>query len=361
MEPNQLNNIQPMDVVAYIRQQGWKYESELDNKIGLFRNEAFENRQLQVPVVSDFDDYCELLERLAEKLSIIEKRTPIQVISDWRGATSDSIRIKVKTSSDEHISFSRALNSLQATKQALIACACSVLAPSKHHARLRRAEATELIESCKLAQTEKGSFVLKISCPIDAVDLDISGSSSETVPFARKTMTLFMKSLNDVKILATNDDPSAELPDTLSSNFCNALRNILVDEMEISAKWALTLTQQELNVPSTISFAPALISKIEHIEAKLRPAFLSQTQKIFGTVESLEGQLGEDSKRFGEISIRFLLDEDSVLARASVNSTQYEIADRAHMLGQTVRVVGLLKLGARSNRLESVSEFEILD
>jgi hypothetical protein len=361
MNLNQFENIEPKEVLAYVKQQGWKYVGELPSRMALYKNDSFKSRQLQVPSISDFDDYSEILEKLAEKLSTLERRTPEQVVADWKGATSDTIRLRMKTVGDDKVSFSRALQTLQATKQALIASACSALTPMPHHIRLQRSEATELFESCKLAQTEKGSFILKITCPIDAVDRVLRSSDNLPVPFARKTLSIFMKSLHEVKTLAVNDDANAALPTILSSNFCKALRDILVDEIEVNAKWALTLEQKETDFPNTVTLTPDLVSKIEKLEARLRPALHSQTQTIFGTVEALEGQLGQDSKRFGDVLIRFLLDEEIVYARLTLDSVNYEIADRAHMSGNTIRVVGLLNSGVRNRRIENVTEFKILD
>lgn len=361
----QMNDIDPKDILAYVTQHGWKYVDELPPSIELYKNEKYLNRQLQIPIESSLDDYPELVVRLAEKLSVIEERTPEQVISDWRTTSSDTIRMRLKTKNDNEyqIKFTKAVQTMEAIKKAIIATACSILFPQKHHAKLRRSEANELIDMCKMEQTEKGSFIIKISCPIYAVDYDISTSeSTKGTPFVRMTMTNFMKSLKDVKELARNDDVNATIPATLSSNFCNALRNILDEnDVEFATSWALSLPQLDTSVPNSVSLSTDLVSKIEHLEARLRPTPSSQNQVIFGTVENLDGQVGEDNKRFGDVTVKFMHEDEILHAKVFVNSDQYLIADEAHMNNKTITVTGFLKRGLKSNRIENLVSFELAE
>ncbi|WP_338636939.1 hypothetical protein [Spirobacillus cienkowskii] len=357
-----LNDINPKDILAYVTQHGWKYVDDLPPSIELYKNEKYLNRQLQIPIKSELDDYPELITRLAEKLSIIEERTPEQIISDWRSTSSDTIRMRLQTKTEYQIPFTRAVQTMEAIKKALIATACSILSPQKHHAKLRRSEANELMDACKMEQTEKGSFIIKISCPIYAVNYDIASSAStKGIPFVRMTMISFMKSLKEIKELARNGEENIIIPPLLSSNFCSALRSILEDDVEFSASWALKLPQHDLGIPTSVSLTTDLIQKIECIEEKLRPTLLTQNQMIFGTIETLDGQMGDDNRRSGDVTIRFLHDDEILNAKISLNSDQYEIADKAHMTGKTITVTGLLKRGFRSNRIEKIKNFDLAE
>ena len=363
MNYEQMNDINPKDILAYVTQHGWKYIDELPPSMELYKNEKYLNRQLQIPIKSELDDYPELVSRLAEKLSVIEERTPEQVISDWRTTSSDTIRMRLKTKNEFQIPFTRAVQTMEAIKKAIIATACSILSPQKHHAKLRRSEANELMDACKMEQTEKGSFIIKISCPIYAVDYDIPTSeSTKGTPFVRMTMTSFMKSLKDVKELARNDDENSNIPTSLSSNFCSALRNILDEnDVEFATSWALRLPQLDTSIPNSVSLSTDLVQKIERLEARLRPVPLSKNQVIFGTVENLDGQMGEDNKRFGDVTVKFIHEDEILYARVSLDSNQYELADKAHMSGKTITVTGLLKRGFRNNRIENVENFDLAE
>lgn len=62
--------------------------------------------------------------------------------------------------------------------------ACSVVNPFTYHPRTDRNDARQLIHHARMGQTEIGSFVLEILCPID------SGKDSSQLPDSRAFTTL---------------------------------------------------------------------------------------------------------------------------------------------------------------------------
>jgi len=252
---------------------------------------------------------------------------------------------------------------MESTKKAIIATACSILSPQKHHAKLRRTEANELMDACKMEQTEKGSFVIKVSCPINAVD-DVSSTTGQPQmsPFVRRVMTGFIKSLKDIKDLATNANDEHDLPDLLSSNFCSAVRNIILeDEVEFSAFWALNLEQTDKSVLKPVTLKPDLIPQIERIESILRPVPLSQRQVIYGTVETLDGQIGDDNKRSGDVTIKFIHEDEILFAKITLDSEKHDKAIEAYKSGKYIKVTGFLRRGIQKNKIENVEIFDLAE
>ncbi|MBM3460125.1 MAG: hypothetical protein FJX77_16520 [Armatimonadetes bacterium] len=84
-------------------------------------------------------------------------------------------------------------------------------------------------------------------------------------------------------------------------------------------------------------------------------------EKLFGTVESLDGTVGPDGRRAGDVLLCLFLEEgETTTARASLTADQYGIADRAHMAGRGfVWIRGVLRRGARIGRIERVEEFHL--
>jgi hypothetical protein len=175
-------------------------------------------------------------------------------------------------------------------------------------------------------------------------------------------MSGFIKSLKDIKELASNDNDENDIPETLSSNFCSAIRNIILeDEVEFSAFWALNLEQTDKSILKPITLKPDLIPQIERLEAKLRPTPPSQNHAIYGTVENLDGQIGDDNKRSGDVTIKFIHDDEILFAKVILNSEQHEIAIEAYRTGAYVKVTGFLKRGIRSNRIEKIENFDLAE
>ena len=49
----------------------------------------------------------------------------------------------------------------------LLSEAHSVLVPQPYHPRMSRSEAEDFLSRCRLGQTDRGSFVLTVACPLD--------------------------------------------------------------------------------------------------------------------------------------------------------------------------------------------------
>ena len=75
--------ISPENRINYIIDKGWNFQMKANRGIELYINPLYEKSQLQVLTHKGFDDYEECIERLAYKLSILEKRTTEEVLYDW--------------------------------------------------------------------------------------------------------------------------------------------------------------------------------------------------------------------------------------------------------------------------------------
>ena len=85
---------------------------------------------------------------------------------------------------------------------------------------------------------------------------------------------------------------------------------------------------------------------------------------MIGTVETLNGDVGEDGKRYGEVVLSVLLpDEDELIkARTSLNSSEYEKAVQAHEKGRSyVKLKGHLTRGLRISRIDKAEGFSLVE
>jgi hypothetical protein len=125
----------------------------------------------------------------------------------------------------------------------LRASACSVIQPQAFHPRLSRVEADQLVKACRMAQTERGSFIVKVACPLDVVGPEstptplfdlIDEPEPEPIkyvamePFTRQVTRLLMRSFNRITHAIDSDKTASLLLDepgqpVLSANLCEAL------------------------------------------------------------------------------------------------------------------------------------------
>ena len=85
---------------------------------------------------------------------------------------------------------------------------------------------------------------------------------------------------------------------------------------------------------------------------------------MIGTVETLNGDVGEDEKRCGEVVLSLLLpDEDELIkARTSLKTSEYERAVEAHEQGRIfAKVQGHLNRGLRISRIDNPEGFALVE
>ena len=109
-----------------------------------------------------------------------------------------------------------------------------------------------------------------------------------------------------------------------------------------------------------IRFQKDYFPRIEEVRRALRSSERHREDSFIGTVERLDGEIGADGQRAGEVILALLLAEgETVRARASLTPDQYATADRAHMTdGAYVKVAGKLSPGRQPRSMTGIAVFE---
>lgn len=361
-------SVSPGAIRDYAKAAGWELVREgVRGRVYLLRHPTDRLRQLIVPM--DFsEDYAEVVVDVAARLAAEEKKSIEAVLNDLMTPDSDILRFRVETR-DEHgvtLPLQEGINLLDGAKKAVLAAACSVVNPQSHHPRMRRTESEQLLSACRLGQTEKGSFIVKIVCPLSAVK---EGSTDR--PFVRRATKLLLKSAHRIVEAIERDEVESvyqELPDqpVISSNLCDAILQMQDTKenasLSISAQWASVMPDPgDPDLPAEVRFNPEYFDIVEDIQLRLRPQE-GESESVFpASVETLNGDLGEDGRRSGEVML-YVFNEDEILrARVTLDADQYAIADKAHMDGLFVVFRGLLQRGRRVHRINRVETFSLLN
>jgi hypothetical protein len=88
-----------------------------------------------------------------------------------------------------------------------------------------------------------------------------------------------------------------------------------------------------------------------------------QTDDVFiGTVERLEGDMGPEGRRSGDVILSLLLPEElQVGVRTRLNADDYAKADQAHRdAGTYIKVAGVLHSGRQPRQLYRLKFFELI-
>ena len=370
--------IAPTDLRDYAKAQGWVLLKEAaKDRLYVMSNPRFERRQLVFPMDTTAPDYAEAISLMVEKIAVMEQRTPEAVIKSLMEVGDDAVAFRVTSPSQEErylpLSFAGAM--VAGAQQLLLASACTVLKPKAHHPRLSRTEAQQFLETARFRHTQPGSFVLNVSCPVQAMDVQVPLLPDEfEAPFVRRATLTLQRSLRELVSAIETDSldglvealKKSEAP-RISSNFCEALTRFedesLKNSVDIGISWAASIPRpNDEFATSVIRVQHDYFSRIEEVRRELRSDEKHMEGGFIGTVERLDGDMGEDGNRSGEVILSLLLPEgEPVRARTILNTEQYAKADQAHMNeGTYVKVAGKLHPGRQPRQLSELRAFDLI-
>lgn len=369
--------IAPIDLRDFLKSQGWSvFEQAMDDRLFVLSNPAFPGRQLIFPMDLTAPDYPETIDTVLGKIGELLRLSRGSLISRPVSIRDDVLRIRVSHGSHAHdlpLSFASSL--ITNAEKLLKAAACTVLRPRAHHPRLSLCEANQLIERTRFGQTETGSYVVRVSCPLDALEVQGNLESNDSdAPFVRQVTLSLNQALRELTAAIEADSighlvnsiRTCESP-IVSSNLCEALSGMHDDQMDNSLDLAFDWSVLRPLPPQTstkpIRFQRDYFLRVEEIRRELLSVEKEQQDTFVGTVERLDGEMGDDGRRSGIVVLAILLPEEgeSVRARTILTPEQYAIADEAHMTNGTyVRVTGRLRPGRQPRQLTDVSGFNIV-
>lgn len=368
--------VAPTDLRDYAKSRGWVLLPEaVRDRLFVLSNPLFARRQLVFPIDTTAPDYGEAIMLAVEKLAVLEGRPLQAVLRGLQEVNDDTLSFRIGTPRDDEKTLPLAFagSIVSGVQQLLLAAACTVLKPQSHHPRLSRNEAQQLIDASQFRHTEPGSFVVKVSCPVNALDVQAPLFPGEMeTPFVRRTTLTVKRALLEL-VTAIEADTLPQLIENaknaatplISSNLCEALTRFeddaLKNSLDVEISWAVSTPPPagEMAV-GPIRFQRDYFPRIEEVRRELRSAEKHHEDTFIGTVERLDGEIGADGLRSGEVILALLLtDGETVRARTNLTAEQYVAADRAHMTdGAYVKVAGKLKPGRQPRSLTDVITFE---
>jgi hypothetical protein len=138
-------------------------------------------------------------------------------------------------------------------------------------------------------------------------------------PFVRRAILTLQRSLREL-VSAIETDSLNELVDStkksetplISSNFCEALTRFedesLKNSVDVGITWAASIPRPANEAASSVVHVQQdYFSRIEEVRRELRSDEKNMDDTFIGTVEQLDGDMGEDGHRSGEVILSLLL------------------------------------------------------
>ena len=376
-------DVSSIEIRDFAQSLGWILIREaLQDGLFVLNSPKGDRTQLTFPKDTTAPEYLEMAETSLKRLCEVYRKTFNQLIEEIREVNDDVISLRYFSQSKivNSLSFEEAFETIAATRQMLLSAASSVINPTVYHPKLNRTEPQDLIKKAKFRHTQEGSFILKIAVPFENAFATNSlfGTLPDLPPeksFGRKTVELISRSSKEI-IDSIESNSISELYKSqieqekpiLSYNFCDSLSKMFDEDRELPFELIFNWSRASLqnipwpNVPSHIMFPFTYISKLNELKEYFTPKKPAISDIFIGTVEELNGDMGYDNKRSGEVILNLLVENNVVKTKLNLNVEQYQYAIRAHEKGGVyVMVKGKLHMQTRSAKLDEITEFKIAE
>ena len=372
-------DVSSMEIRDYALSDGWRLIKEaLRDGLFVLNSPYNDYSQLSFPKDENIPEFQEMAGIALNRLANLKQKPIYKIIEEIREVNDDVISIRYYSDKKDvsSISFEEALQSIEATRQLLLSAASSIVNPSLYHPKLIRVEPQELIKKTRFRHTEEGSFILKISCPFDTINSSSSLFEEDGFekPLSRSAFELINStSLKIIEAIEEDgiqklyeDQEQMNAPD-ISFNFCDALSKLYDEDRELPFQlifnWSKS-SMQKLQPPSfnnKVAFPYSTKLKMEEVKGYFAPRKNNHSGIFYGTVETLDGVIGEDGKRFGQVMLSLLYENELIKTKVNLNADAYALAVEAHRLGGAyVQIKGDLKRGRRANSIENLQNFDLL-
>jgi len=302
-----LLSLRPGDINLYLTRRGW-----VSNPYGVggealqFRHPSMPGVDLLLPLTQELGDYVQRMADLVVALAMIEQRPVWEIPNELSGPSGDVFRLKIAGSVTTHGNFplDEAIKLLQGGRQLLWSSAFGLIRPEALHPHRKIKQVEDFMKTCRLGQTERGSFVATILAPVPPeiqpalANLDAGQFPLEQQPFARQVTTRVMSSLGLMANAIQAGKPEQLLdavPQGVSANLCDALVMMKPpgDEsrLDIQVTWARNRPHLPVDVPRSISFPHEDFTVIEEVGRQLCRRLTAKLERFRGKVLSVKRAL----------------------------------------------------------------------
>lgn len=360
--------VTPRALTGYAQGLGWQQVPDGKRpEIVVFHRPDSRLHQVIIPVDPSLADFGEAVTEAVRKLAEYEQRPASEVLEHLLLPPSDVLRFREMSPDAEagNLPFDHAVRMINGTRRLLLSVAHSVLVPQAYHPRLSRSEAEEFVNRCRLGQTERGSFILNVACPLEP-QLPLPGMEAE--PFARQVTNLLMQSLEALARAADTAQADGLLDPTrnpgLSANLCESLLLLRPSgdrsSLTVSAVWSRAFLPGTREPSREVQLAQVVFEVAEALAPRLRTAPTPRPSRFLGFVDVLSGQPSRDDLRpSGEVDFTLFDDEQGeVRARGVLNADDYATAAAAHLVSGVVAFKATLRRLPRISRLDNITDFE---
>jgi len=366
-----LRSLRPLDIASYLHATGWQNPEDLGDKASLWVMPGIADAEVIVPKRQSFGDFGLRISDVLQTLGRVEQRSQLQIFSDILSVWSDLVRLRAadRTTEQGTLRLSSGVSFIEGARDAILAAACSTVVRKGNFPRRKPTQANDYLERVRLGQTERGSYVLTLHCPVTPRlrPTNLEGLVEEE-PFERRVTKTLMGGLAAIQSAAEHAASSGDfaafrnsVTAGVSANLCAAI--VRLGEVvpgggiEVNMFWSRSRGPAR-GVPERISIEPDSFPVIEEAARIFRETEPQDDFELVGFI----GQLRRPERDpMGRVSVTSLIEDQPRKVMVDLPEPQYAIAIDAHNRRKTVSCLGELIRQGRTYKLENPRDLHIIE
>ncbi|MDR1925672.1 MAG: hypothetical protein LBQ66_14985 [Planctomycetaceae bacterium] len=333
----------PLEICKYLTAKHWKKIPTNKSRTHLFCHPVDAYSQVYVPLDVDIPSFRRSVLEIIDVLHGVENRPKQNIIDDLLYPDNDIIRYRIQSpqSTLGTVPLSAIDQLVGAVVKNFKSSILDVLSPRLHHPSMKNKEMDLFLQNTRFAEPERGSFVVKILCPLFSVD-SYEPALIQPNPIARQVTThLLTAAQRLVSVIENNqqeefiDHIKADVKqDKISADLCLSLSQTQIwddSSLELSSQWSVLLPQ-DIEVPHSVKIPKTYFSHIAKIADAITPSPREQKpEKFIAIVDECHGDINEDGKREGLVVLQVFNDGgEKFKATTNLTPEQYQVANEFH-------------------------------
>ena len=261
-------------------------------------------------------------------------------------------RISDEEADTGKVSLLNMSENLTLIKELLSVSCLDVINPQqKFHKKLKVKRVNEALQQYKFGQTEYGSFLINILCPIG--DYNYAMFGMQEIPFLRKVNLHLLDAYYDIQTSITNSNLNKVDEDVdagiYSVNLLDAMTEIyklsIGRNMSFRVDWSDSVPFEDLRKDRVISINTECVRVVEEIANKYRPKEnATQYRELIGKVEHLGSEAEKENRMTIDVKVVVIGDDNKAMrVNTTLDYAQYgQVVQDAFEDGLTVKVCGTL-------------------
>ncbi len=380
------DSLDPLVVIRHIVANGWQEKNRIPGEMAVYelKQNGSEPCRVWVPLSRDFSDYASVMSNAFKTLAQAEKKTQLSLLDDLQtNAIGDVIRVGSENrldKSDHTLLFNEGVLLHEQAREMILAGAWNAsIGETKKpvYPQSTRIEIFKYMQGLRLAQTERGSFIVRLISPINQSTLNqlpLSMNIPIEIPFERQALVELLRGLKALKQVAQDVNkrgkfyfPAFEevVQEGVSANLCDAIAPMSSKVMghwnpvRVNITWCNILPLPHLLNYTDVEFEPDLMYYIQEASKEFKKR--NPVEVILkGAVTDLH-RSSKEVAGAGEVRVYGVINERPRYVKIILNQQDYELALDAHKSYREVSVTGNLLHKNNVYSLDKPTNFHIVD